>query len=133
MVGIRSQAAYIPMLRLSLGAIAGGGRKAGVGSGERAVAYFDEDAVTMGVAAATSCLEGLDRALVDGVIFASTSYPYKEKQAASIIAKALDLRRDVLTADITDSRQSRLGTQHPRHCQRLPHRPAALGSREESR
>lgn len=103
MVGIRSQAAYVPMLRLSLGAIAGGGRKAGGGSGERAVAYFDEDAVTMGVAAATSCLEGLDRGLVDGVIFASTSYPYKEKQAASIIAKALDLRRDVLTADIADS------------------------------
>jgi len=103
MVGIRSQAAYVPMLRLSLAAIAGGGRKSGTGSGERAVAYYDEDAVTMGVAAATSCLEGFDRALVDGVIFASTSYPYKEKQAASIIAKALDLRRDVMTADLTDS------------------------------
>lgn len=103
MVGIRSQAAYVPMPRLSLGAIAGGGRKAGAGSGERAVAYYDEDAVTMGVAAAVSCLEGIDRASVDGVIFASTSYPYKEKQAASIIAKALDLRRDVLTADLADS------------------------------
>lgn len=103
MVGIRSQSAYIPMLRLSLGAISGGGRKGGSGSGERSVAYFDEDAVTMGVAAATNCLEGIDRSIVDGVIFASTSYPYKEKQAASIVAKALDLRRDVLTADLGDS------------------------------
>jgi len=103
MVGIRSQSAYVPMLRLSLAAIAGGGRKAGAGSGERSVAYFDEDAITMAVAAAASCLEGIDRSTVDGVIFASTSYPYKEKQGASIIAKALDLRRDVLTADLTAS------------------------------
>lgn len=103
MIGIRSYGAYIPMPRLSLGAISGGGRKAGGGSGERAVAYFDEDSVTMAVAAATACLEGLDRNLVDGVLFASTSYPYKEKQAASLVAKALDLRREVVTADIGDS------------------------------
>jgi 3-hydroxy-3-methylglutaryl CoA synthase len=103
MSGIRSIGAYVPMLRLSLGAISGGGRKTGGGSGERSIAYFDEDAVTMAVAAATNCLEGLDRSLVDGVLFASTSYPYKEKQAASVVAKALDLRRDVVTADFADS------------------------------
>ncbi|MBI1815384.1 MAG: 3-hydroxy-3-methylglutaryl CoA synthase [Deltaproteobacteria bacterium] len=93
----------MPMLRLQLGAIGGGGRKAGPGGGERAVANFDEDCVTMAVAAAMNCLDGIDRASVDGVLFASTSYPYKEKQAASVIAKALDLRRDVATADLTDS------------------------------
>jgi hydroxymethylglutaryl-CoA synthase len=103
MVGITSFGAYIPMLRLQLSAIAGGGRKAGGGSGERAVAYFDEDSVTMAVAAAMDCLRGLDRDTVDGVLFASTSYPYREKQAASLVAKALDLRRDVLTADFGDS------------------------------
>ncbi|GIV03761.1 MAG: ACP synthase [Fimbriimonadales bacterium] len=101
-IGIRSQAAYIPMLRLSLGAIAGG-RKASGGGGERAVAYFDEDAVTMAVAAGSACLEGLDRSAVDAVYFASTSYPYREKQGAALIAKALDLPRQVLTADVTDS------------------------------
>ena len=52
MVGITSYGAYIPMLRLPLGAIAGGGRKASGGSGEKAVANFDEDSVTMAVAAA---------------------------------------------------------------------------------
>ncbi len=103
MVGITSQGAYVPMLRLPLAAIAGGGRKATGGGGEKAVANFDEDSVTMAVAAATNCLEGIDRATVDGVFFASTSYAYKEKQAASIIAKALDLRRDVVTADFGDS------------------------------
>ena len=91
MVGITSFSAYIPMFRLRFTAIAGGGRKvAASGGGERSVANYDEDCVTMGVAAATNCLEGIDRASVDGVLFASTSYAYKEKQAASIIAKALE-------------------------------------------
>jgi len=103
MIGISSYGAYIPMCRLPLAAIAGGGRKAAGGSGEKAVANFDEDSVTMAVAAATSCLEGVDRATIDGVLFASTSYAYKEKQAASVVAKALDLRRDVVTADFADS------------------------------
>jgi hydroxymethylglutaryl-CoA synthase len=104
MVGIRSFGAYIPMLRLSFSAISGGGRKtAGGGGGEKAVAYFDEDAVTMAVAAATDCVRGIDRDSVDGLLFASTSYPYKEKQGASVIAKALDLRRDVHTADLGTS------------------------------
>jgi len=105
MVGITSYGAYIPMFRLPFAAIAGGGRKAAASGsgGEKAVANFDEDCVTMAVAAAMNCLEGLDRAGVDGVLFASTSYAYKEKQAASIVAKALDLRRDVVTADFADS------------------------------
>lgn len=105
--GIRSQGAYIPMLRLALGAISAG-RKASGGSGERAVAYFDEDPVTMAVAAGTNCLEGIDRSTVDGLFFASTSYPYREKQGASLVAKALDLRRDVFTADFADT--TRAGT-----------------------
>ncbi len=104
MVGIRSFGAYIPMLRLPFAAIAGGGRKvAAAGGGERAVANFDEDAVTMGVAAATDCLRGIDRGTIGGVLFASTSHPYKEKQGASVIAKALDLPRTVATGDVGGS------------------------------
>ena len=57
----------------------------------------------MGVAAAIDCLRGIDRDTVDAVLFASTSYPFKEKQGAAIVAKALDLRRDVYTADLGDS------------------------------
>lgn len=103
MAGIRSFGAYIPMQRLQFAAISGGGRKAASGGGERAVANFDEDAVTMAVAAATDCLRGIDRATIGGVLFASTSHPYKEKQGASLIAKALDLRREVATADVGGS------------------------------
>jgi 3-hydroxy-3-methylglutaryl CoA synthase len=99
MVGIASYGAYVPMLRLPL-ASASGGKPGGP---EKAVANWDEDSVTMAIAAAIDCLRGIDRASVDGVIFASTSYAFKEKQGAAIIAKALDLRRDVLTADLGDS------------------------------
>lgn len=103
MAGIRSFGAYVPMWRLPFAAIAGGGRKAAGGSGEKAVAYYDEDAVTMAVAAGTDCLRGIDRTSVDGLLFASTSHPFKEKQGASVIAKALDLRRDIATADFGGS------------------------------
>jgi hydroxymethylglutaryl-CoA synthase len=99
MVGITSYGAYVPMLRLPLAAIHGGKP----GGPEKAIANWDEDAVTMAVAAAIDCLRGIDRATVDGVLFASTSYPFKEKQAAAIVARALDLRRDVQTADLGDS------------------------------
>jgi 3-hydroxy-3-methylglutaryl CoA synthase len=94
MAGITAYGAYVPMLRLALG------KKGGP---EKAVANWDEDAVTMAVAAAIDALRGVDRATVDAVYFASTSYPFKEKQGAAIIAKALDLRRDVHTVDVGDS------------------------------
>jgi hydroxymethylglutaryl-CoA synthase len=101
MAGITSYGAYVPRLRLPLAAIGGGVPKPG--GPEKAVAGWDEDSITMGVAAAIDCLAGVDRASVDAVLFASTTYPFKEKQGAAIIAKALDLRRDVYTADLGDS------------------------------
>lgn len=101
MVGITSFGAYIPYLRLPLAAISGGKRTEG--GPEKAVANYDEDALTLAVAAGIDCLRGIDRKTVDGVLFASTSYAFKEKQGAAIVAKALDLRRDVLTADVGDS------------------------------
>jgi 3-hydroxy-3-methylglutaryl CoA synthase len=107
MVGITSYGAYIPYLRLPLAAITGG--KRAEGGPEKAVANWDEDAVTMAVAAAIACLKGIDRSTIDGVLFASTSYAFKEKQAAAIVAKALDLRRDVLTGDFGDSLRAGIG------------------------
>lgn len=95
--GLLSYGAYVPATRLPLALIQG--RKPKDGGPEKAVAYYDEDAVTMAVAAALDCLAGTDRSAVDAVYFASTSYELREKQGAALIAKALDLRRDVLTAD----------------------------------
>jgi len=93
MVGIISYGGYIPLWRLSRSAIATGLK------GEKAIAGFDEDSVTMAVEAAVNCLGDIERESIDGLIFCSTTSPYLEKQVASILAEALDLRRDIFTAD----------------------------------
>jgi 3-hydroxy-3-methylglutaryl CoA synthase len=97
MPGIASYGAYVPLTRLPLALIAG--RTAREGGPEKAIADYDEDAVTMALAAAIDCLGDVDRGAVDALLFASTTYPLREKQGAALIAKALDLRRDVSTAD----------------------------------
>ena len=85
MVGITSYGAYIPLFRLSREAIAKGGR------GEKAICSFDEDSMTMAVAAASDCLNGIDGKTVDGLYFASTTSPYKEKLGAATVAMAADI------------------------------------------
>jgi 3-hydroxy-3-methylglutaryl CoA synthase len=71
--------------------------------GEKAVGNYDEDSITMAVAASVDCLNGIDRDTVDGVYFGSVTLPYKERQNAAIIATALDLRPEVRIADFTGS------------------------------
>ncbi len=95
--GIVSFGAYVPFWRLSKSML---GPKL---TGERPVASFDEDSITMAVAAGIDCLKGIDRHSVDGVFFASTTSPYKEKLSAATVATALDLRRDVAVADFANS------------------------------
>ncbi|MDY7018673.1 MAG: hydroxymethylglutaryl-CoA synthase [Chloroflexota bacterium] len=100
--GIVAYGAYIPLYRLSLETIAhvwGGS----VGRGEKAVANCDEDSLTMATEAIIDCLGSVDRESVDGLCFATTTPVYREKQNSSIIAKAVDLRRDVITLDIANS------------------------------
>jgi 3-hydroxy-3-methylglutaryl CoA synthase/uncharacterized OB-fold protein len=97
MVGITSYGAYVPLFRLSREAIAKGAR------GEKAICNFDEDSVTMAVAAANDCLNGVDRGTIDGLYFATTTSSYKEKLEASIVAMGADLREDIFTADFAQS------------------------------
>ena len=96
MVGIAAHGAYIPRYRLGADTVGWNSRQ------ERAVANFDEDSVTMAVAAGTDCLTGRAREGVDGIIFASTTPPYAEKQCAAIVAAALDLRPDIFAVDVTN-------------------------------
>ena len=102
MAGILSYGAYIPVWRMSRDEIARSIGSASMG-GERAVASWDEDSLTMGVEAGLDCLADTDPGEIDGLYFATVSSPYKEKQAASLIASALDLRKDVYTFDFTGS------------------------------
>jgi hydroxymethylglutaryl-CoA synthase len=94
-VGLISYGAYIPRWRMNLGLV--GAR------GERSITGPDEDSVTMAVSAVMQCLKGVDRSKVDGLFFASTSSPYTEKQMSTMIAKACDLREDIMTADFGSS------------------------------
>ena len=106
MVGITSYGAYIPLQRINRKIIfnaTGWSTSATSLPGEKAVANYDEDSVTMAVAASIDCLTGIDRNKVGGLYFATTTPPYRERQSAGIIATALDLRPDVRAADFTDS------------------------------
>jgi hydroxymethylglutaryl-CoA synthase len=105
LAGILSYGAYIPAWRISRDEIAKSIGSASQG-GERAVASWDEDSLTMGVEAGLDCLAGMDPKGIDGLYFATVSSPYKEKQAASLMASALDLRKDVYTFDCTGSLRS---------------------------
>ncbi len=103
MIGITSYGGYIPIWRIKREAILRGG------AGEKSVANFDEDSLTMGVSAGVNSLTGLNRASIDGVLFASTTFPYKEKQNASLLAAAADLRKDILTVDVANSLRAGTG------------------------
>jgi hydroxymethylglutaryl-CoA synthase len=102
MAGIVSYGAYIPYYRLSRSEI-GGAWGARGGAGERAVANYDEDSLTMAVAAARDCVRGIDTSGIDGLYFASTTAPYKEKQSAATIAAVLGLSPEAATMDFSGS------------------------------
>jgi len=102
MVGITSYGAYIPYYRLNRAEIARAWDTAAL-PGEKAVANYDEDSLTMAAAAAIDCTTDVETKSIDALYFASTTSPYREKQAAATIAVAVDLRREVFTADFSGS------------------------------
>jgi hydroxymethylglutaryl-CoA synthase len=113
MVGICAYGGYVPRYRLDRKLVfraMGWMNPATIANskGEKAVANFDEDSITMAVAAGLDALKGEDRTNVDGVYFASTSFPYKERLNAGIVTAALGVRDQVRAADFTGS--SRAGT-----------------------
>lgn len=106
MVGIVSYGAYIPKYRIDRKLIykaMGWLNPATYLPGEKAVANHDEDSLTMAVAAGIDCLGDIDRSTVDGMYFASTTVPFKERASAQIAATTFDLRTDIRAADFTDS------------------------------
>jgi 3-hydroxy-3-methylglutaryl CoA synthase/uncharacterized OB-fold protein len=97
MAGIVSYGAYVPRFRV-------GKETAGWGMPiEKPVANYDEDSITMSVAAGFDCIDNMDRDAIDGLIFATTTSPYTEKQGAASVAAAVDLGRNIMTNDITNS------------------------------
>jgi 3-hydroxy-3-methylglutaryl CoA synthase len=101
-VGIVNFGAYIPIHRLNKSIIGDmWGRP--VRSSEKAVASWDEDSLTMAIESCLDSMAGCERDSVEGILFASTTPPFREKQSASIIRKVLDLRPEAFTTDISNS------------------------------
>ncbi len=104
MAGICSYGGYVPRYRLNRGTIVQAMAWMNMAimahmAGEKAVANYDEDPITMGVAAGLDALKGIDRKKVEGVYFASTTMPYKERLNAGIIIPALNVNDQVRAAD----------------------------------
>lgn len=105
MPGILRHGAYVPYFRLSGSQIGDAWGRSG-SRGEKAVANYDEDSLTLAVEAARDCLAGWDRSTIDALFFVSTTSPYREKLGATLIAAVLGLRSDILTADFAHSLRS---------------------------
>ena len=110
-VGIHAFGGYVPRLRLQRGVIAETNAwfnpgLSGLGQGERSIANWDEDAVTMAVEAARDALGGTGRAGLQGVYLASTSHPFQDRQNAGIVAEALHLGHSLQTLDIAGSQRA---------------------------
>jgi 3-hydroxy-3-methylglutaryl CoA synthase len=108
MIGIVSYGGTIPRLRLDrrsiyeqIGWLAPAIVTAA--QGERSMCNWDEDSLTLAVAAARDCLAGTQKEAVDALYLASTTLPFADRLNAGIVATALNLRDDILAADVTSS------------------------------
>ena len=113
-VGLSAWGAYAPRLRLQRKSVTAANAwiapgLAGKAKGERAMANWDEDALTMAVEASRDALgPSDDRSHVDAVYFASTTAPFVDRLNAGIVSAALALEHSASSADITGSQRAGL-------------------------
>jgi len=109
--GILRVGTYIPRRRLQRSAIFAAnawfapGLK-GLAVGERAIANWDEDAITMAVEAGRNCLEDVDRSAIDRLALASTTLPFADRLNAGLAKEALNLSDSTGAADQTGSQRA---------------------------
>jgi len=111
MVGIVASGGYVPRLRLNrASAVQQFGWFAPAimmaAQGERSFGNWDEDSLTMAVAAARDCLIGRSPAEVDALYLGSTTLPFADRSNAGIVKEALALRDDILAADFTSCQKA---------------------------
>lgn len=111
MAGIAAWGAYAPRLRLSRKAVTQANAWVAPnlqarGKGERSMANWDEDALTMAVEAARDALgPGDDRSHIGALYFASTTAPFADRLNAGIISGALTLEKTIAATDVTGSQR----------------------------
>lgn len=104
--GILDYGVYVPRLRLQRQAIYAANAwfapaLRSLAKGERAIANWDEDPVTMAVEAARASLEGRDRASIRALSLASTTLPFADRSNAGVVKEALALADEVSVVDAT--------------------------------
>ncbi len=108
MVGIVSYGGYIPKLRLNRGIVYGANAwmapgLIGAAGGERSMANWDEDSLTMAVEASRDCINGFDKSSIDATYLASINLPFEDRLNAGILSTALNLDENIEAADFTGS------------------------------
>jgi 3-hydroxy-3-methylglutaryl CoA synthase len=111
-IGLTGFGGYIPRLRLQRKSIAQANAWVapnfmGKGKGERSMANWDEDAVTMAVEAARDLLgTDDDRSHVDALYFGSTTMPFKDRLNSGIISAALTLDENIRAVDVASTQRA---------------------------
>ena len=106
MVGIVDSYKYVPRYRLRRDLIAEQWGKKSLG-GVKAVANFDEDALTLAFEAVWPLIERDEaKESIDALYFASTTAPYWQRASSSVIAAACDLPDEIETVDFGGSLRS---------------------------
>ncbi|UCB50700.1 MAG: hydroxymethylglutaryl-CoA synthase family protein [Deltaproteobacteria bacterium] len=106
MKGITAFGIYLPYYRLKRETIfeAMGWFNPGIAAlarGEKTVANYDEDSITMAIAAGINCLGDVDRKKIHALYLASTTLPNKERGNASIASGALNLSSNTRAAEFS--------------------------------
>lgn len=110
MIGITAYGAYYPRGRLNKKAIAEANAwfDAGLNSlakGERSFCNWDEDTITMGIEAARDCLFTMSNKDLSALYFASTTFPFLDRQNSVVVSEALNLGAGIRTMDIAASQR----------------------------
>jgi len=112
--GILGFACYVPRLRMPREVIAdqlswANRSLLAQAKGTRSLGNWDEDAVTFAVAGARAARAGHDRARVDRLVFASTTFPFLDRSNAGLVAEAVGLKIDARTSDAGGSLRAATG------------------------
>lgn len=109
--GIQRWGSYLPRLRLQRETIvqSTGWMNPALKAqarGSRTVANWDEDALTMAVAAGQSSLTLSSQPEIERVVFASTTAPFLDRSNSGLMAEAMALSTDIQTQDVGGSQRA---------------------------
>ncbi|MDN5348519.1 MAG: hydroxymethylglutaryl-CoA synthase [Clostridia bacterium] len=104
-MGIQSYGVYLPYLRIKADEYVKAWGACAAGISEKTVPDFDEDSITMSVAAAREILDLTPQATknIAFLAVASTSFPYVEKATSTTLIQALGLNDNIFTSEHTTS------------------------------